>query len=336
MTDKTIRQDLIDFLIEHHQMEPADAEAFVKAFFTLIEEALVRDRYVKIKGLGTFKLIEVNARESVDVNTGERIQIKEYTKVSFIPEASVRDAVNKPFAHFETVLLKDDVHFSDMPESSENEENTVEEQDVPSAENTSNSVLQSEPVSEVPSRMEKNIVMRLPWCMISAILLLGVLVGGIVAWMLGSGRRYIPESMLHCYFENQKPAETISSDKPDSVMLAPVVTVAVRTDSVSKKSVTKTDEKGKTAKEEISIRKENLSDTVEYDMTGTKTTYTLRSGESLARISLKFYGNKKLWPYLARYNKQIIKNPNNVPVGTTIRIPVLVPKRAKSVERPSN
>ena len=58
MTDKTTRQDLIDFLIEHHQMEPADAEAFVKVFFTLIEEALVRDRYVKIKGLGTFKLIE--------------------------------------------------------------------------------------------------------------------------------------------------------------------------------------------------------------------------------------------------------------------------------------
>ena len=59
-----------------------------RLFFTLIEEALVRDRYVKIKGLGTFKLIEVNARESVDVNTGERIQIKRIYK-SFIHSRSI-------------------------------------------------------------------------------------------------------------------------------------------------------------------------------------------------------------------------------------------------------
>lgn len=331
MSDKTTRQDLVDFLIEHHQMEAADAEAFVKAFFTLIEEALVRDRYVKIKGLGTFKLIEVNARESVDVNTGERIQIKEYTKVSFIPEASVRDAINKPFAHFETVLLKDDVHFSDMPESSDSGEKIDEPQTVPPVENVSDRIPQSKPMSESPYRIEKNMVLRLPWCMISAILLVGVLVGGIVAWILGSGRRYIPESMLHCYFEKQKPTERVSPDKPDSVKLASIVAVSNRVDSVNR-IPEKMESKESVPEKKVSIRRETLSDTVEYDITGTQTTYTLRSGENLAKIALKFYGNKKLWPYVARYNKQIIKNPNNVPVGATIRIPILVPKRAKSTE----
>lgn len=98
------------------QLEQADAEQFVKAFLSLIEEALARDKYVKVKGLGVFKLINVEARKSVDVNTGEAIEIQGHARVSFIPEAGLRDLVNKPFAHFQSVLLKEDVHFEDLPE----------------------------------------------------------------------------------------------------------------------------------------------------------------------------------------------------------------------------
>ena len=75
------------------------------------------------------------------------------------------------------------------------------------------------------------------------------------------------------------------------------------------------------------VKRETLADTVEYMIIGTRSTYTIKSGESLVRVALKFYGNKKLWPYLVQYNKDIIKNANVVPVGTTIRIPELAPKK---------
>ena len=81
------------------------SEDFVRSFFKAIEEGLVRDNVVKVKGLGTFKTVSVDARESIDVNTGARIEIAGHAKVSFTPDAALRDAVNKPFLEFETVIL---------------------------------------------------------------------------------------------------------------------------------------------------------------------------------------------------------------------------------------
>ena len=107
MNERLYLQNFVDLLSEKHGMNKKDAEKFVKEFFLLIEEALEKDRSVKIKGLGTFKLVEVESRESVKVNTGERFQIEGYTKVSFVPDTSLRDIINKPFAHFETVVLNE-------------------------------------------------------------------------------------------------------------------------------------------------------------------------------------------------------------------------------------
>ena len=95
--------ELIAAVAEKANLTKKDAEVFVKEFFLLIEQALENEKTVKIKGLGTFKLIDVDSRESVNVNTGERFQIKGHTKVSFSPDANLRDTINKPFAHFETV-----------------------------------------------------------------------------------------------------------------------------------------------------------------------------------------------------------------------------------------
>ena len=75
--------------------------------FSLDRTSLENEKTVKIKGLGTFKLVDVDSRESVNVNTGERFQIKGHTKVSFTPDTNLRDTINKPFAHFETVVLNE-------------------------------------------------------------------------------------------------------------------------------------------------------------------------------------------------------------------------------------
>ena len=126
MGDKINIQELIDALAERSGISKPDAEIFVKATFDLIEETLEADKYVKIKGLGTFKLTEVSNRESVNVNTGERIIIKGHSKISFIPDLAIRDLINKPFAHFETVILNDDTVLEDTPMENEDVEEDAE------------------------------------------------------------------------------------------------------------------------------------------------------------------------------------------------------------------
>ena len=114
MNNRFTVQELIEALTQRHDMELADAEAFVHTFFKLIEERLESDRYVKIKGLGTFKLVNIDSRESIDVNTGKRIEIKSHNRIVFTPDSIMRNLVNKPFAHFETVQLNENTYFDDF------------------------------------------------------------------------------------------------------------------------------------------------------------------------------------------------------------------------------
>lgn len=113
MNEKINIQDLSSVLVSQNALTKEEADNFIREFFSLIVSALDRDKYVKIKGLGVFKLIEVDARESMNINTKERFEIPGYTKVSFTPDASLRDTINKPFAHFETVILNENTVFED-------------------------------------------------------------------------------------------------------------------------------------------------------------------------------------------------------------------------------
>lgn len=101
-------QDFADYIVQREDISHTEAETFVRAFFDVVEQGLEEDKLVKIKGLGTFKLIAVSERESININTGERFQISGHTKVSFTPDASIKELVNRPFAHFETVDLNDE------------------------------------------------------------------------------------------------------------------------------------------------------------------------------------------------------------------------------------
>lgn len=114
MENKILLQDLAERLALRGNISRRDAELFIRSVLDVIEENLQTDKIVKIKGLGTFKLVAVESRESIDVNTGERIRIKGYVKVAFTPDAVLRDQVNKPFAQFETVILNDGISVEDM------------------------------------------------------------------------------------------------------------------------------------------------------------------------------------------------------------------------------
>ncbi|MBQ7869393.1 MAG: HU family DNA-binding protein [Prevotella sp.] len=106
--------ELAQVLVEKNGLDRRDAEDFVAAIFNIVQRGLERDSVVKIKGLGTFKIIGVEARESVNVNTGERVVIESHEKVTFAPDAIMKELVNKPFSQFETVVINEGVEFDDM------------------------------------------------------------------------------------------------------------------------------------------------------------------------------------------------------------------------------
>ena len=107
MEKKYTIQDLAALLAERESLPLEQAEDFVRTFFELAEEGLLKDSFVKVTGFGTFKLVEVSERESVNINTGERFQISGHNKISFTPDGTLRELINRPFAHFTTITLND-------------------------------------------------------------------------------------------------------------------------------------------------------------------------------------------------------------------------------------
>ena len=147
-------------------LDKKTCEAFARTLFEVVEEALLSDKFVKVKGFGTFKLVAVSDRESVNINTGERFQIEGHTKVSFIPDNTLKEEINRPFAHFETIDLSDETEQAELDaidaaaaeEALENEEaeETVEEvaEEMP-ADEPAEEVVEEEVKEEVPEEVLK-------------------------------------------------------------------------------------------------------------------------------------------------------------------------------------
>ena len=139
--------------LTRYGLKVSDAEEFASILVDVLNEGLRTDKQVKVKGLGTFKVTSVSSRESVNVNTGERIVLDGHDKISFTPDATMRDIVNAPFAQFETVNIDDDTDISKLeepvveeaPVAEELEKPAVEETAVPKTEAT---VVDSQPVVE--------------------------------------------------------------------------------------------------------------------------------------------------------------------------------------------
>lgn len=119
--------ELADRLAEQTGMSKRDAQQFLAAVVETIQEGVNNDKIVKIKGLGTFKVIDVEARESVNVNTGERVTIESHQKLTFTPDSAMKELVNKPFSQFETVILNEGVDFDDLSKNFSAEETSAEE-----------------------------------------------------------------------------------------------------------------------------------------------------------------------------------------------------------------
>lgn len=126
----TTIKDIAKFLMARHQLKNSDAELFLQQIVEVINEGLIADRQVKIKGFGTFKLQTVKERSSVNISTGERVTIGEHDKVTFTPDNVMRDLINKPFAQFETITIDSDTVLpEDFNIESEVEDNIVSKVD---------------------------------------------------------------------------------------------------------------------------------------------------------------------------------------------------------------
>ena len=145
-------QEIAAVLQQKNGFDKREANSFVTTMFQIIQERLETDGIVKIKGLGTFKMIDVEARESVSVRTGERVVISGHAKVTFTPDATMKELVNRPFSQFETVVLNEGVEFSDLTEQvGDADDDLRAEQEEDSVELETEQLVE-EPVDEVVSQ----------------------------------------------------------------------------------------------------------------------------------------------------------------------------------------
>ena len=141
--------ELSSVLVAKYGLSQKEADAFVVQMFDVINSGLQSsDKQVKVKGLGTFKIQSVNARESIDVNTGERIVIEGRNKISFTPETSLKNRVNLPFSQFETVIINDGVDFSDIENNDDSDNAEVND----GVDNDEGSIADESPVPTEESR----------------------------------------------------------------------------------------------------------------------------------------------------------------------------------------
>lgn len=129
MSNKLVLQDLVDLLAKKSKITKKEADSFFRELFQIILDRIFENDSVKIKDFGTFKLVLVSSRESVDVNTGEKIEIKAHSKLSFVPDKVLKGLVNKPFSQFETILLEDDMDFDSSLDADDELDNEIEEKE---------------------------------------------------------------------------------------------------------------------------------------------------------------------------------------------------------------
>lgn len=152
-------KDIAKIIASQHNIKIAEAEEFVQKLVDTINEGLETDRLVKIKGFGTFKMQAMKSRASVNVNTGERVIIGEHDRINFLPDASMKNAINKPFAHFETVEIDDDSPLlNEMAPVEDSEESQDDEQEeILEEEKTEAKAEAKAEVEEVPAKVEEKV-----------------------------------------------------------------------------------------------------------------------------------------------------------------------------------
>lgn len=354
MNNRLAIQDLAGLLAEYTGKDKNSSERFLREFIAVVSEGVYTDKLVKVKGLGTFKIIPVEKRESIHVNTGERFVIPEHYKFSFLPDKELRELVNKPFSFFETTELRENVDFTDMdvvldePNIKETEDESIEEmipeekhlpeeepvvfseegsavppeedpvvfsEEEPAGQPEDEGMDTLEPVVDERSdssgpdspseevetgpdaERKKPRTKRIAVVSMFVFLLMLFNIG------LYLNRTY--------FFEKEKEPLRIDTVFPKGETVA---TEAVPDTTIVFANEDSSQTVGETTVENPEVESEAVSPKVIARV-------KIEPGSRLTLISLKYYGSKLFWVYLYEYNRAVITDPNNVPIGTVIEVP---------------
>ncbi|MBR3658892.1 MAG: HU family DNA-binding protein [Bacteroidaceae bacterium] len=309
MDNKINLSQLADLLSQAGGMSKAASEQFVKNFFDIISQSVLSEGLVKVKGLGTFKLVQMEDRESVNVNSGERFTIEGHQKISFIPDADLKERINKPFAAFETVEISEEqaAQIDKMEQNENSTKITTDSMEKGKANEPKKAPKESK--KEVKKEEEKKSCRKVWIGFIIAILVIALIV--ILLWPVFGGKAL-------------KKADKDAKEKapaPAAVQPAPAKKPEAQPakKEPAKFTLTKADQ-------DKALPLFTIADTVNYKITGTKATHTMVKGDMLTTISLQYYGTKKLWPYIAKYNGLKSKSFKRMPVGFKVKVPELANK----------
>lgn len=159
MNNKVTFPELVEQVAQYANTSKRMSELFLKELFATISQSLIDGESVKVKGIGTFKLTEVSPRKSVDVNTGEEIEIPGHKKLSFAPDKDMAEAINQPFMHFETEILDDDVTDDQLAAIDAGVPTEALAEAAPAEEETDDTTATEPPAAEAPVAAEEEVVM---------------------------------------------------------------------------------------------------------------------------------------------------------------------------------
>lgn len=159
MNNKVTFPELVEQVAQYANTSKRMSELFLKELFATISQSLIDGESVKVKGIGTFKLTEVSPRKSVDVNTGEEIEIPGHKKLSFAPDKDMAEAINQPFMHFETEILDDDVTDDQLAAIDAGVPTEAPAEAAPVEEETDDTAATEAPAAEAPVAAEEEVVM---------------------------------------------------------------------------------------------------------------------------------------------------------------------------------
>ncbi len=321
MKQKIVFPTLVANLAIQSGKSKKQCEDFLRELFSIVEKSLSEGESVRIKGLGTFKLIDVDPRKSVDVNTGEDIEIPGHKKVTFIPAKELAEKINEPFAMFDSVEIPepDSSTETDTEDNTEinNDSETSEEPEVSEcttdpdnneSPDTQESSDNQDSYDEIPP-YEPTKKFRFLWGFVSGvfftlIILVSVffLTGGNLKDLLNNGTA---KNRVHVTSQTDTIPET--SEQDSTLKYKPEDTTNLETNTEFENSVS-------TAP----------SDNPVYD--------TISRTRYLTTMAKEHYGNYNLWPYIYLENQKILGHPDRIKPGTR----VIVPNLSKYGVTPSN
>ena len=361
MSSKLNMQDIIDLLVAKNDISKEEAESFIVELFNLIEKGLSTDELTKIKDLGTFKLTHIQKRESIDVNTQEKIIIPPHRRVTFVPAQLLKSLVNKPFAHFETTPLNEGVFMEGISHNTFTDDATEEdryEDDEEKAEDSEpieeDAIAKKEPDITFKEKEEDSIDNQNES---------EDFIGLETVLVTTSDDTDTPESIVDEFtinspiedntneainqkssiaaFKNPSVDMVSAKRKPKRVIIlwlnVAIVLLVIfslgfaynyytlnnSSDLVVKVSETaKPQEDVSVANTEIPLDEiDDVVDSEESVESLPRKTAKMSPGRTLRLIALDKLGDREFWVYIYMINKDKIENPNVVPIGLVLELP---------------